>query len=250
MYGILSAVVCVNWLCFGFHEEKTWLYTYLAEASAPLRRALRVIRFGKGGSATLGGIFDDWSSLWKHGSILFGRSAYDSDWKVGQTDDRHILTIASTGGGKGRSAIIPNLLTWPGSVLVIDPKGTNAAVTAARRGMGGGRVTEFMGQEVHVFDPFGVLANQGIESASFNPLALLDPTGERIAEDIWAIADAIVVQEAGDPHWNESAFNLITGLIAHIITQEPFENRNLGRLRDLLTSSDLMPSAFNNRTKK
>jgi hypothetical protein len=35
---------------------------------------------------------------------------------------------------------------WPGSVLVIDPKGTYAAVTAARRGKGGGRVTASLGK--------------------------------------------------------------------------------------------------------
>ena len=34
--------------------------------------------------------------------------------------DGHLMTIAPTGAGKGVSVIIPNLLTYPGSVIAID----------------------------------------------------------------------------------------------------------------------------------
>lgn len=34
-------------------------------------------------------------------------------------------------GGKGTSIIVNNLCFWPGSAVVIDPKGENATVTAA-----------------------------------------------------------------------------------------------------------------------
>lgn len=235
--SVLAAAL-VHWLCFGWNGERDWLYRLIGRATSPLRRLLRVIRFGKGGSAAFAGLLTEWGSLWKPGSILLGKSAYGKQWTIGMSDDRHLLTIASTGGGKGRSAIIPNLLTWPGSALVIDPKGTNAAVTATRRSNGGGRVAQGLGQTVHVFDPFGVLGGQGIESAVFNPLAQLDPASERIAEDIWAIADALVVTEPGGEHWDESAHSVISGLIAHVITQELPEKRHLGQVRDLLTSAE------------
>lgn len=239
---IVIAVVLVSalahWLCFGWDGERDWVYRLVGKLTSPLRRLLRVIGFGKGGSAAFSGLFTEWESLWRPGSILLGKSAYGKKWSVGLSDDRHLLTIASTGGGKGRSAIIPNLLTWPGSALVIDPKGTNAAVTAARRGNGGGRVAQSLGQEVHVFDPLGVIASQGIQSAVFNPLAQLDPASDRIAEDIWAIADSLVVTEPGAEHWDESAHSLISGLIAHVITQEPNEKHHLGHVRDLLTSAE------------
>lgn len=236
--GMWLGVVPLLWLLFDRKGQRQWHYRFLGKVTAPLRRLLRVFHFGKGGSATFAGITDEWESLHKPGSILLGRSAYGKEWTIGLTDDRHLLTIASTGGGKGRSAIIPNLLMWPGSALVLDPKGTNAAVTAARRGKGRGRVEQGLGQEVHVFDPFGVLAKQGVESGVFNPLALLDPSSDRIAEDIWAIADALVVAEPGSEHWDQSAHSLISGLIAHVITQEPEEKRNLARVRDLLTSAE------------
>jgi type IV secretion system protein VirD4 len=52
------------------------------------------------------------------------------------TGDRHLLTVAPTRSGKGTTALVPNQLTYTGSILVIDPKGENARITAARRGKG------------------------------------------------------------------------------------------------------------------
>ena len=49
---------------------------------------------------------------------------------------RHLLTVAPTRSGKGVASIIPNLLTYQGSVFIIDPKGENAMITAGRRGRG------------------------------------------------------------------------------------------------------------------
>ena len=50
---------------------------------------------------------------------------------------RHVCLVSGSRSGKGASSIINNLCLWPGSVVVIDPKGgENATVTAARRGEG------------------------------------------------------------------------------------------------------------------
>jgi type IV secretory pathway TraG/TraD family ATPase VirD4 len=73
-------------------------------------------------------------------------------------DEGHILTIAPTGSCKGVSAVIPNLPDYPDSVLVLDLKGENYAVTAARRARFG---------PVLVLDPFRIT---GAESAAVNPL--------------------------------------------------------------------------------
>ena len=90
--------------------------------------------------------------------------------------EAHLITIAPSGTGKGVSAIIPALLDHPGSAVIIDPKGENYAVTAARR--------RAMGQEVVALDPFGELARLGVPAAlaAVNPLDTLDvasPTGRR-----------------------------------------------------------------------
>ncbi|MGB1288308.1 MAG: type IV secretory system conjugative DNA transfer family protein, partial [Aggregatilineales bacterium] len=59
------------------------------------------------------------------------------NFPIHYTGDSHLVTIAPTGAGKGRCAIIPNLLRYRGPVVVVDPKGENYAVTArTRREMG------------------------------------------------------------------------------------------------------------------
>lgn len=62
-------------------------------------------------------------------------------------NDMHMLTAAGSRAGKGRSAIIPTLLTYEGSVLAIAPKGELANITAAAR-------EKRLDQKVCVLDPF------------------------------------------------------------------------------------------------
>jgi hypothetical protein len=173
-------------LYFIFRRRIRW---YVGRLAAPVIGIVRQAQIGKGGSAAFGGLLSEWCSPYRPGGILLGSSLFDPRWLVGQTDDRGVLTIASSRSGKGRSAIIPNLLVWPGSALVIDPKGTNAAVTAARRGHGGGRVTQFLRQDVHIVDPFKIVP--GAAGACFNPMAAIDINGPRTTEDIGLIADAL-----------------------------------------------------------
>lgn len=143
------------------------------------------------------------------------------------TTEKHLLTIAPSRAGKGVSAIIPNLLTYPGSAFVIDPKGENASATARRR--------KEMGQRVHVLDPWHIA---GYPPATFNPLDLLDPDSPDIAEDAALIADSLVMTRAvtpSDTFWEEEAKSLIAGLALYIVTSEFPEERTLSYLRRLLT---------------
>jgi hypothetical protein len=210
-FGLLT----VPFVIFGW----TGFRQFVAGVAAPVARIVRQAQIGKGGSAAFGGLLEDWSSRHKPGAILLGSSLYDPNWWVGHNDDRGLLTIAASRSGKGRSAIIPNLLLWPGSALVIDPKGTNAAVTAARRGGGNERVTDFLGQEVHVVDPFGIVP--GTTSASFNPLSAIDINSQHVTEDFGLLADALVVPGSGDDHWDESGRNIIAGVAAHLLANNP-----------------------------
>ncbi len=185
-------------------------------------------QFGRGGSASFGGIFEDWASRHKKGTILIGASLYEAfnsffsfkpkGYFIGQHFEDGIITIANNRGGKGRSAIIPNLIGWPHSALVIDPKGTNAAVTAARRGRGGGRIKKSLGQNVHIVDPFNQVTQN---SACFNPLDAIDLNSIELKEDIGMIADAIISKDKdnlhGD-HFTSNARDIVSGVIAHLLT--------------------------------
>lgn len=202
---------------FVANDVKAWLGRHTKR----FRRWLLSWRFGKGGSAAFADTLEEWGHRYEPGSLLLGKSRYEPFWRIGWDDDRGFLTVAGSRSGKGRSAIIPNLLTWPGSALVIDPKGTNAAVTAARRGQGGGRVTAFLGQDVYVVDPFRIVP--GVTPSSFNPLAAIDVASSEFAEEIALLADALVVQEAdGDSsHWDESARILLSGLLTYLVKSKP-----------------------------
>ncbi|MCW2308956.1 type IV secretory system conjugative DNA transfer family protein [Rhodobium gokarnense] len=157
--------------------------------------------------------------------------------KVGETrktiyygGDRHLLTIAPTRAGKGVSAIIPNLLTYSGSTIVIDPKGENALITAIQRIK--------MGQDVFLIDPWRILPKALDQyQACFNPLEWLQADKDDLAENAMLLADALVLPSTGsDKFWDEEAKALLMGLILYVATS-PAEknNRHLGRVRELLT---------------
>lgn len=144
----------------------------------------------------------------------------------------HVITIAPTRTGKGVSAVIPNLLHYPGSVVVTDPKGENYAVTARRRGE--------LGSRVHALDPFGVVGG----TAAFNPLDLIDANSPDASDDAWMLADMLVVPDGrlhDEMFWNEEARALLAGLILHVAASAPPELRNLAHVRSCLT---LPPEQF------
>ena len=152
--------------------------------------------------------------------------------EIGVTDDRHVVTIAGTRAGKGRAAIIPNMLRYPGSVLAIDPKGELALETAAVR-------AKKLGQRVCVLDPFNTTGG-ALKAfySGFNPVALMRP--DSLIEDAGLIADALVLATGGtDPHWDESARSFIEGVILEVATAERFEGRrNLVTMRDLIAQGE------------
>lgn len=145
--------------------------------------------------------------------------------------DRHLLTVAPTRSGKGTTQIIPNLLTYEGSMLVIDPKGENALITAARR--------QELGQEVHIVDPWGIASVPGVQSSKFNPLDWLDITDIDVTENSMLLADALVIEGSNDKaFFIEEAKALLQGLIMHVATaDEESADRSLRRVRQHLVSS-------------
>jgi type IV secretion system protein VirD4 len=157
---------------------------------------------------------------------------------LGFKDDRHLVTIAGARSGKGRSAIVPNLCIYPGSVFVLDPKGENATLTAERRGSGA-PWCEGMGQEVYVLDPFGTANVPPHVRATFNPLSLLDPTSPTVVEDAALIAEGLVVPAGPESvHWDESARQVIQGFMLYAVHTYG-RGATLFNLRRLLVEGDL-----------
>ncbi len=140
----------------------------------------------------------------------------------------HVLTCAPTGSGKGIGAVIPTLLEYPGSVLCLDIKGENYAVTA--------RARRALGQSVYLVDPFGVTGGQ---ASAFNPLDVLDLTSPDVVGQASALVEMLVVtgsnQDDNSAHFNDSAKELIKGLIVYAKSLPDPARRTLGEVRRLLT---------------
>lgn len=122
---------------------------------------------------------------------------------LGHLDDRPMITIAGARAGKTSTILEPNLYLYPGSMLVLDPKGELARSARLRRALG---------HRVYVLDPFG---QSGEASACFNALAELDPGSWTIVDDVASITHALIVDEgdARSKHWNDSARALLLGII-------------------------------------
>lgn len=146
---------------------------------------------------------------------------------------RHLITVAPNGSGKGACVQIPTLLEYNASILMIDPKGENAIVTAKYR-------RDKMRQKVFVINPFGVLAPdfsaQGFASARFNPLANLDYGKPSFVSDVAAICEALVMSESSDPYFDNAARDLFSCFVMYVCTQ-PGEAPTLPRCRQLLMQS-------------
>jgi type IV secretion system protein VirD4 len=170
---------------------------------------------------------------WRPGKILLGawqdRLIGDPDQKEMNRlgDDRHLITIAGTRAGKSRTVLIPNLLVYPGSMIVIDPKGELARETALPR-------AERFGQRVVPLDPFGV---SGFESYSYNPFDELDPSSATFIDDVRVVASALIVDGKGDnAHWTESAKALLVVLILYMFASGG--EVSLPRLRRILMGAE------------
>jgi type IV secretion system protein VirD4 len=141
----------------------------------------------------------------------------------GRADERHMVTVAGSRAGKSSTVLIPNLLRYPGSAIVLDPKGELAKATAQTR--------EAMGQKVYVLDPFHIT---GRPSNFFNPLSELGALSpDQTAADSAVFADALIIGHEKDPHWTDSAKNLIRGLTLHMLSTFP-ESATIKQLRTFL----------------
>jgi type IV secretory pathway TraG/TraD family ATPase VirD4 len=182
------------------------------------------------------------SGLWvgrSNGQVWIGETTDQRSNALGYRDDRHICLVSAIRGGKGTSAIIPNLCLWPGSCIVVDPKGENATITANRRGAGSAYAYG-MGQTVRILDPFGEVQLDSTLKARFNPLDAIDPASDFAVDDAGRIAAALVVVESqSDPFWEEAARDLIKALILHVLTSPEFHGqRNLVSVWRLVNQGD------------
>jgi type IV secretion system protein VirD4 len=159
-------------------------------------------------------------------TIPFGYAAASGRFPS-YADNRHLCTIGPTRSGKGATVIVQALLQVPHSVVVIDPKGQNAAVTARRR--------RAMG-DVFVLNPFGLHAGAPwhLPRHRYNPLAAVDIASPNIVADVAALSQALILTQGREPYFDDTARDLVTTLMLYLISTLGTK-ATLGYMRKMLT---------------
>ena len=132
--------------------------------------------------------------------------------------------IGSSGSGKTRFWLTPQLLQAHSSYVVVDPKGGVL-----------GQVGAFLqkrGYKIKVFNSIDFS-----KSMHYNPLAYI-----RNEADILKFVDALISNtkgegKEGDPFWTKSETLLYCALIAYIIFEGPAEDRNMNTLDSIVAFS-------------
>ncbi len=146
----------------------------------------------------------------------------------------HQILIGASRSGKGRGHVVPTLLAWSGSALVLDVKG-ELDRGDARHGFPGTSGYRAKLGPVLRFAPTDPYSN------AFNFL-LCVRKGQNEVRDVQNIVDVIVEPHGetrgAEQFWNKTAKNIITGVILHVLYAEAGERKSLAVVREKLADLD------------
>lgn len=139
----------------------------------------------------------------------------------------HVMLHAPTRTGKGVGVVIPNLLTWPDSAVVLDVKRENWAASAGFRAA--------HGQQVILFDP---LDAEG-RTARFNPLGHIDRGDPiEVLDELQKLAVMLFpAPDNADPFWSEAARTGFVGVGAYV-AETPELPFSIGAIYAELTAAE------------
>lgn len=115
-----------------------------------------------------------------------------------------VALAAPTRSGKGVGVVIPNLLSYNDSIVVLDIKQENFDLTAGYRAK--------HGQAVFLFNPFA----EDMRTHRYNPLGYISDNPHFRVSDILAIGYAFWPGTGKDPFWEDQARNLFVGLCLYL----------------------------------
>jgi type IV secretion system protein VirD4 len=129
--------------------------------------------------------------------------------------EKHAAVIAPTGAGKGRCVLVPWLLCYSGSAVVVDPKAEAAYVTAFHRCR--------MGQKILLFDPWEIYrprsGDDSVVRLSFNPIRVMLRNSADLSDDCLTLVE-LAAGEAPkslqDPFWRTLALDLLVALVGWV----------------------------------
>ena len=132
-----------------------------------------------------------------------------------------VMLSAPTRSGKGVGVVIPNLLSWPDSVVVLDIKGENYDISAGYRAA--------HGQAVYAFSPF----DEDARSHRWNPLTAVRANALHRVGDLLTIGQVFFPNDGGgtssEAFFNDQARNLFLGLGLFLL-ETPDLPRTIGEM--------------------
>jgi type IV secretion system protein VirD4 len=132
-----------------------------------------------------------------------------------------VMLSAPTRSGKGVGVVIPNLLNWPDSVVVLDIKSENYDITAGYRAA--------HGQAVYAFSPF----DEDARSHRWNPLTAVRSSPLHRVGDLLTIGQVFFPNDGGgtssEAFFNDQARNLFLGL-GLVLLETPSLPRTIGEM--------------------
>jgi type IV secretion system protein VirD4 len=186
----------------------------LVAAARPRRPLHGDARFANTAEVARAGLTGDGGSP----SILVGRHRGRFLALPGQLS---VMLSAPTRSGKGVGVVIPNLLNWPDSVVVLDIKGENFEATAGYRAA--------HGQAVFAFSPF----DEGARSHRWNPLSTVRTSPLHRVGDLLAIGQVFFPNDGGstssEAFFNDQARNLFLGIGLYLL-ETPALPRTIGEM--------------------
>ncbi|GMO57911.1 MAG: hypothetical protein Ta2G_17870 [Termitinemataceae bacterium] len=147
--------------------------------------------------------------------------------KIIQAGIYNTLLSAPTRSGKGVSNVIPTLLSYNGSMIVLDFKGENFNMTSGFRAKFG---------KVYRWEPVGY------EGHHFNPLMEIRG-GDDAFSDANLIADILTTPASGggnasSDHFITAAKDFLTALILHVLCDPAWKNKSLAGISEFMAQSD------------
>lgn len=162
--------------------------------------------------------------------LLGGSGVYIGGWQdsnilryLRHNGPEHIMAFAPTRSGKGVGLVLPTLLSWGGSSIVLDIKGENWALTSGWR--------KAQGHKVMKFDPTDTTGS----SSRYNPLSEIRLGGPHAIPDAQNIASMIVDPDGKGlkDYWNKAAFSFLGGTILHCLIHYRITENRHATLNDL-----------------
>lgn len=135
--------------------------------------------------------------------------------------------IGSSGSGKTRFWLTPQLLQAHSSYVVVDPKGGVLSQV-------GYFLQKKKGYKIKVFNSIDFS-----RSMHYNPLAYIKNEADILKFVNTLIANTKGEGKEGDPFWTKSETLLYCALIAYIIFEGPEEDRNMNTLVDMISGMEV-----------